>query len=429
VTEDSSVRRRLPAGIVDTSFSSLSTFVVGFTAVVRFDDVDRGAYALFFAAYLMGELIANEWVFTPAEVESISVPASKRLSFLPRSLTLGLAPCLIGSLASLVALALALSYTSVPVAVGLTMSSALLTVLSPMQNHVRRMLHIGARSSIAAAMSLVQFVVVLGGVWIGTLVGFPLAWLPFGALAVANAVSIMFGLWLARQELRRDAPRRLGFRQLSLRGVWFVLNGAASAIAGFVVAAAISSLAGPEDLGYAESARIVAQPILVFATGLTAVLGPRVMQAGLERDAGQSRSVNRLYATLLLASGLAYLLAVGWDWGWNPVVDIVPSAYVLTGLVALAVAANAGASTTFLQLHELAGAGRERLLAAIGWFSSVFVVAGGLTAGVTGAYARSIGMIGGSSTRFVSQRRALRSLYGESQDARPGIWPTMRWSG
>ncbi|NNJ48635.1 MAG: hypothetical protein HKP18_12480, partial [Acidimicrobiia bacterium] len=49
MAEDSSVRRRLPAGIVDTSFSSLATFIIGLTAVVRFDDVERGAYALFFA--------------------------------------------------------------------------------------------------------------------------------------------------------------------------------------------------------------------------------------------------------------------------------------------------------------------------------------------------------------------------------------------
>lgn len=411
LAEESSVKRRLPAGIVDTGFASLATFVVGLTAVVRFDDVDRGAYALFFSAFVMGSLIANEWIFTPAEVEAVSFPESRRLSLLPRSLKLGMGPCLVGSVASLVALALTLSYASAAVAVGLAATSALLIVVSTMQSHVRRMLHIAARSTIAAGMSIVQFAVVLASVWVGTAVGVPLAWLPFGALALANLISMTLGLWAARDQLREEAPTRLDFRVLSRRGLWFVLNGAAPALAGFVVAVIISWLASPEDLGYTESARIVAQPVLVFSAGLTAVLGPRAIRAGLDRDPTQSRTINRIYTTLLISGAALYLLVVGWDWVLNPVAGIVPSAYVLTGLVALAVVANAVAASTFLQGDELAGAGRERSLAGIAWFSSLFLLAGGSTAGFTGAYARSIGLIAGSSTRFVIQWLALRGVY------------------
>jgi hypothetical protein len=76
------------------------------------------------------------------------------------------------------------------------------------------------------------------------------------------------------------------------------------------------------------------------------------------------------------------------------------------------VAANALAALTFLQGDELAGAGRERSLAVIAWFSSVFLLAGGLTAGFTGAYARSIGLIAGSATRYVVQWLTLRHVYG-----------------
>ena len=427
MSEGSSIRRRLPAGIVDTAFSSLSTFVVGFTAVVRFDDVDRGAYALFFAAYLMGELVANEWVFTPSEVESISTPTAGRLSLLPRSLILGLGPCLVGSTASLIALGLVWSYTPAAVAVGLAATSAPLIVLSPMQNHIRRMLHIAARSSVAAVMSVVQFGVALGAVLMGTWVDLPLAWLPFGALVSANVASILIGVWIVRHPMRQPAPRRLEFRELSVRGLWFVINGAASAIAGFAVAVVISWLASPEDLGYAESARIVAQPILVFATGLTAVLGPRVMEAGLGRDGMLSRSANRVYSVMLFGAGGGYLILVGWDWDWSPVPDIVPSAYVLTGLVALTVVANVVVAAMFLQLHELAGAGRERLLAAIGWIASVPMVGGGLTAGFTGAYARSIGLALAGSMRYILQRRALRGVYRGSDVDQPKPALLGRW--
>jgi O-antigen/teichoic acid export membrane protein len=273
------------------------------------------------------------------------------------------------------------------------------------------MLHIAGRSDVAAVMSVVQFVVVFASVWLGTVLGAPLAWLPFGALALANVISMVLGLWIVREALRRDAPKHLRFRELSVRGLWFVLNGAASAVAGFFVAVAVSWLASPEDLGYAEAARIVAQPVLVFAAGLTAVLAPRAMRAGLERDVNQSRATSRLYITLLLGGAGLYLLIVGWDWALNPMAAFVSSAYVLTGLVALATAANAVAALTFLQGNELAGAGRERLLAAIASFSSLFLIAGGLTAGFTGAYARSIGLIAGNGTRFVTQRQALHRVY------------------
>ncbi|MBT8248154.1 MAG: hypothetical protein HKO82_05565 [Acidimicrobiia bacterium] len=426
MAEDSSVRRRLPAGIVDTSFSSLATFIIGLTAVVRFDDVERGAYALFFAAFLMGQLIANEWIFTPAEVEAVSFDESERLSLLPRSLELGLVPCLGGSVASIFALALTLSYTPVSVVVGLTVTSGILIVLSTMQSHVRRMLHIAARSEVPAVMSVLQVVIVLAGVGLGTAAGLPLAWLPFGVLALANVVSTLLGLWMARAALRQEPPKRLRFGDLSVRGLWFVLNGAATAVAGFLVAVAISALASPEDLGYAESARIIAQPVLVFAGGLTAVLAPRAMRAGLERNAKQSRSTNRLYVTLLLGGAALYLAIVGWDWALNPLAGLIPSAYVLGGLVALSVAANGVSALTFLQGDELAGAGRERLLAAIASFSSVFLVAGGLTAGFTGAYARSVGLIAGNSTRFVAQQSALRRVYanGGGPDSGPSQEPS-----
>lgn len=428
MAEDSSVKRRLPAGIVDTGFASLATFTVGLTAVVRFDDLDRGAYALFFSAFVMGSLVANEWIFTPAEVKAVSFPESERLSLLPRSLKLGIGPCLIGSTASIVALTLTLSYASVGVATGLAVTSAVLIVVSTMQSHVGRMLHIAGHSTTAAAMSVTQFIVVLAGVWIGTAVGVPLAWLPFGTLALANSISMVLGLWVARDQLRERAPTWLEFRELSKRGYWFVLNGAAPALAGFAVAVVISWLASPVDLGYAESARIVAQPVLVLAGGLSAVLGPRAIRAGLDRDSAQSRSMGRVYATLLLILGGLYLLVVAGDWGLNPVAGVVPSAYVLTGLVALAVAANVVAALTFLQGDELAGAGRERSLAGIAWFSAVFLLAGGLTAGVTGAYARSIGLIAGSSTRFVIQWLALRGVYRAPRPPEASVIPPGRGS-
>ena len=139
MVDDPGVKRRIPAGILDTGFASLATFIVGLTAVVRFDDLDRGAYALFFSAFVLGSLVANEWIFTPAEVETVSFPAPQRLSLLPSSLRLGFGPCLVGSAASVAALALSLPYASASVAVGLAVTTAVLIVVSTMQSrHHRR---------------------------------------------------------------------------------------------------------------------------------------------------------------------------------------------------------------------------------------------------------------------------------------------------
>ena len=99
------LRRQLPAGIVDSGFASLAGFAVALTAVNVFDDVDRGVYAIFFTAFVMGALLANELIFTPAEVEAVSVPVPARLSLVAQSLRLGVGPALVGALASPIAVA------------------------------------------------------------------------------------------------------------------------------------------------------------------------------------------------------------------------------------------------------------------------------------------------------------------------------------
>ncbi len=66
----------------------------------------------------------------------------------------------------------------------------------------------------------------------------------------------------------------------------------------FVGVLLIVELAGPEAMGFAEAARVAAQPILVLATGLSAVLGPRGMEAAIRRTRPQAQKVLRLFLTL-----------------------------------------------------------------------------------------------------------------------------------
>ncbi len=411
MSTDTGLRRRLPAGIVDAGFASLATFAIGLAAVSWLDDVSRGVYAVFFTVFVAASLLSTELIFTPAEVKTVSFPTSERLSLVPQTLRLGLGPVLLGTTAVGGAVAATWSYASVEVLIPLAVTSTVSIVLSPLQDHVRRMLHIAALNWQASWVSVVQFLVAVAGVTVGYLVDVPVAWIPFGALAIANAVSLSVGFVVARTSIQENSRAVLRFWELATRGKWFVLAASAPAIASFVVVTVIAWVVSPEDLGYAESARVVAQPILVLAAGLTAVLAPRSMRAAMDGDSSTARRTSGVYLGLMGLGGLAYLLLVAWDVPINPMARIVPSAYVLPGLVALTIAANVIGSAPFLRSNELAGAHRERTLAGIAWLSSTVSVIGGLTAWFTGAYARPLSVLANGASRYAAQSRVLGTVY------------------
>lgn len=411
--QESSYKRRLPAGFLDSAFASLATFAVGLAAVNLLDDVNRGVYTVYFTAFMLGTVLPRNLIFAPAEVQAVSYPNSERLSVIRHSITLGIAPGIVGALSAVIAYVVTSGYATADVSVALMATTAITIVLSPMQDHVRRMLHIAAWSWRAAWVSIVQFAAVVLAVGSAMVADVPVEWVPFGALAVANAVSLSFAWVVGRYSVDDHAPHPLSFVDLSRKGIWLVIHAAAPALTGFAVAATIAVLASPEDLGYAESARVVAQPILVLAAGLTAVLAPRSMRAAMDRDRATAVRARKIYMLIMVSSGLGYVAIAGWDWVLNPMELLVPSAYVVSGLVAVTVVANIALSTVFLQVNELLGAHRERRLAGIAWATSPISLLIGLTAGVTGAFARPLGFLAGSTARYAFHGAALRSVYEE----------------
>jgi len=411
VTRSRSYKRRLPAGIFDAGFASLATFAVGLSAVNLLGASDLGVYAVFFTAFMLGTVLPRNLIFTPAEVRAVAFPVDTRLALLPRSLMLGTGPAIAGTGAILIATAATAPYATGDVLLALAVTSAVTTVLSPLQDHVRKMLHIATRSWLAATISIVQFVSVVTAIGVMLILNVGDAWIPFGALAIANAVSLVFSRLIVHLAGSSAAPERLQFRSLASQGKWLVVQASATSIAGFSVAAIIPWLAGPDALGYAESARVVAQPVLVLAAGLTAVLAPRSMKAGMDRDERTARKTSTIYLWIIAIAGVGYIAIAGWDWSLNPMSYIVPSAYVVPGLVALTVVANMVTSGVFLQVNELLGAQKETSLARIAWSVSPILLLGGLTAGVTGAYARAIGSVSQNSVRYGLQDYVLRVVY------------------
>lgn len=412
--------RRLPAGVVDSAFASLATFIVGLTAVNLFDDVSRGVYAVYFTAFMAGTMLPRQLIFTPAEVQAVAYSVPQRLSVIPASIRLGIGPALVGTVASGIAWLVTRSYADPDVNTALLVTCAVAIVLSPIQDHVRKMFHIATVSWRAAGVSIVQFLAVCVAVGIAIAVDVPVAWVPFGALTIANALSLAVARVVTHFSIDERLPEALRFVRLARQGTWLVVHAAAPSVSGFIVAAVVAELAGPEALGFAESARVVAQPVLVLSAGLTAVLAPRSVRAAMDLDRGTARHTNRAYLGIMAVAGVAYLAVAGWDWVLNPLAYLVPSAYVVAGLAAVTIVANTVRSAVFLQVNELMGAHRERRLALIGWLEAPVRIGVAFTAGATEAFARPLALTAGSGTRLVLQSRALAGVYDERSEAGAG---------
>ena len=408
---------RLPAGIVDASFASLATFAVGLAAVNLLPDTERGVYAIYFTAFMLGSVLPRTLVLIPAEVETVAYATEDRLALVPHTLRLGVLPSLVGASSALLAAIVAAPLTGSDVIGPFTITTAVAAVLSPLQDHVRKMLHFAARSWAAALISLVQFTTAVVAVVVMNSADVAVAFIPFGALSLANLVSLSFG-WAITWNYRRTHIRRghMELSSLARRGRWLLLQAAAPSIAGFVAATMITRLASPEALGFAEAARVVAQPILVLGTGLSAVLNPRVVEAASKRDRATARRTERLFLGVMLVAGIGYLAIAGWSWPLNPMTAIVPSAYEVSGLVALTVVANLAIASIFLQFNELIGAKLETTLAKISWSTAPVLLLGAATAGVTDAFARPLGRLGEALAKTVAQSVALSRYYGNPSD-------------
>jgi hypothetical protein len=222
-------------------------------------------------------------------------------------------------------------------------------------------------------------------------------WIPFGGLAIANLCSLLAALLLAARR-RRPAhahPIALRFTELWDLGAWLFVGSIVPSIAAFGVASIVTVLAGPEAIGFAEAARVVGQPIIVLGTGLSAVLGPRIMETAIGRDLHHANRVLFGYAAIVAVAAGGYVVVAGADWALNPMSRIVPAAYTVDGLVAATIGANVLVAVFFMLGHELAAARRQRALAFVSFGVAPLRLLAASTAGVTGAFARPMAQAAG----------------------------------
>ncbi len=404
--------RRVPAGLVDAGLSSLATFAVGVAAAQLFDASTLGVYAVFFTSHQLGLVLPMFLIYLPAEVRAVAHEMTHRLAILRSSLPIGL----LVSLFSLVSIALAILVigreADATTLAHLAYTAMIPTILMPAQAHIRRMLHIAGHSWRAASISVVQLITAVAALAFLIVLGVPDAAVPFGAFGIAAFVSLTAGIVLVIQ-VAHQAETDVHWRDLAATGRWLLVTGMAPNLAGFAVAGLIGNLAGTDALGYAEGARLAAQPLMVLGVGLNASLGPRSMEAGYERDSAKARHVARLFLVIIGAATIGYLAFAGGAWPWNPLAQLVPQAYEVAGLTALAIVASAIGGAVLPNQRELYGGGYERRLALVDVVANMFGILVATTASITGAFARPMSLGASNIWRGAHYQRALRQMYDE----------------
>lgn len=410
------LRRALPAGLVDAGFASLATFGIGLLAARQLGPSALGTYALFFTALNLAAVVPTQLVLVPYEVRAVVVNREDRLRILGRSLWFGLGTAFVAALTvPLAGLAVA---DQVPTRVftDFALTATACAVVSPVQDHLRRVLHLCGLSWHAAVTSVVQFIIAATAVVAMPALGAPATLVPFGALVLANVVSMVVGLALASGKYRRAMPvLRPGYADLARSGGWLLIYGLLPPGANYLVSVIITALAGAAVLGYSEAGRIVGHPILVFSLGLSTVLGPRSMEAGARGQKRRAHQVSRFSNSLTVLFGLGYVGLFGFTWFLNPLAHLVPNAFQVTGLVAAVGLGNVLVGLSFPQRSELNGAGRERVLAACQTVTCLAQVLVAFSVSVTGVFAKPLAQIVFGAVLWGGQSYARRTLYAKAE--------------
>jgi O-antigen/teichoic acid export membrane protein len=409
---------RIVAGVVDAGLSSIATFIVGLYATRTLDPAALGGYALGFSVFIVSAYVPAQLVFTPTEIAAVDYPAGRQLPLLRQSLVRGCVVSLAAAVATSAWFLIAPSGIPGEDLVALVLTCAAATFVSPVQDHVRRMLHLAGASWRAVFVAILQVLAVLLGILALRDARVDEAAVPFGALAIANVMSLAGGLVLSARQLGRGVAA-LGGRAVLRSGRPLLVVGLAPSLSTFVVAWLVGTIAGSPTLGYIEAARIASQPVAVLQTGLGSVLGPRATRASSRRDPAARRQVSRIFAGCVVAAGLGWVLAVGIPAPWNLLPGVIPAAYVVSGLVAASIISFTIQSLALGRRFEVYGAGGERLAARVELEGNAGRITVALGAGLMGAFVAPVGNALLGLWRLIRYRGALMDHY-VPRDPGPG---------
>ena len=394
-------------GQLDAGFASLATFVTGIAAVRELGTGGLATYALLTSAYHVVNQFPKQLIFSPSQVLAIDLPAKERLGALAHSVPRGAWM----SVASALAVPLGALFVAgeVPLQdlIALSVTAALLAMVSPIQDHVRAVLHMSQSSWMAAAMSATN----LAGTGLSlALLYSSIPWAVFGSLFVGNCLSLGVGaVWIARR--RTPSPARPSMQHLRWLGGWLLASGLSKTTIRYGVNVLISIFVGIAGLGFIQGARVVAQPLNVFSQGLMAQVGPHLTESASRRNAVAARRWSRRFVVLLGMVALPYLILVATSWWLNPFAALAPRAYEVSGLVAatvLVVVASAYMRSLRLQLL---GARLQKTAARISILAGLVELALIVSGSVIGAYAAPFAAGAATVITILWFSRTLRQVY------------------
>ena len=403
---------------MDAGFAAAATFAVGIYAA-RFLAVDQlGIYALFFASFVLATKIPRQLVLIPAEIRAIEREPQGlgRLALMRPAMRLAIVPAAVAGPLGGLAGALLATPASTHVVVPLAVTMAACGILQPLETHVRRMLHIAGvswRAPIASGSQLAG--VVLSLIWMSA-AGLPALWIPFGSFAIGLLISIAVGLFIERRLSTSGATSDIDFSSIVRSGSQLVVVDLLPSLAAFLGAAIVLRMAGPEVLGFTEAARVASRPVGVFAVGLHAPLAPRAVDAAIQRNRAMGLRITRLFTVLLATVGLAYIAYAGWDWPGNVMAVLVPKAYAIEGLVAVAIIASVAQFISEPLASQMLGAKQEPSLIRIEAIGNLVRIGFAFAAPTLLSFALPCGTIGLGTVRRIGRSRATRRIYPSEPD-------------
>ncbi len=405
------VRSRVSAGLLDAGFASLATFALGIVAARYLEPSVLGIYALFAAAFRTASVLPAQLLLLPVRVKALALSTRQRLGVATYTVRIATPTAALAALATTAAVFPALAAVSSAELVALIVTTVATAFLSPLQDHVRGLFHLAKASWGAAFMSGVQFftAVVSATAMLATKVD-PV-WIPMGALAVANAVSLTTGLILARRLGESTPDWHVSRRDLIRSGRWLLAGRFSLPASNLLASTIVTTVAGPAILGLAEAARVVVQPVPVFSLGVMAALSPQSMQAARDKDRRAARSISRTYLRLMGTLGVVYFAIVAVPWAGNPLAALVPNAYTVGGLVAVTLLANLVYALPRPYRSELIGADRTAVMASSEFAGGAVRTLVAVTASLTQAFAMPLGLLALGTVRWVAFKRFVRALY------------------
>lgn len=311
---------RAPRGVggllslADAGTASVATFLAGLIALRALDDDRLALYALVFAAVTALTIAPQYMVYIPQRLHANRQAEPRRTDL--RADLRSAAPLWAITAVGAVLAGLPLSGVVGDWAVfaALCGTAAVLTGLSPLQDHVRASLHVVGRHGGAAAVSAINLSTV-AVVFVAVLVAGEggegsaaalVALAPFGALVAGNLASVVVGVWLLRDvtvvEDREDVPVP---RAMLIASTGFSRHGA-----GYVTNLLVAALLSPAALAGLEAARVAAQPVLILGTGVASAMMPQAVRAIGAGDHHRAGSVMRRMVAVVSGTGAAYALAL-----------------------------------------------------------------------------------------------------------------------